>query len=57
VRGNQGRMDTGKKAITWALLGLAIIFIAWLIVTIVLTAFGYVDPMAGNGIFVNCTVS
>ena len=55
--GNQGRMDTGKKAITWALLGLAIIFIAWLIVTIVLTALGYIDPMGGQWNIVNCTVS
>lgn len=54
--GNQGRMETGKKAIMWALFGLAIILLSWLIVTVVLTAFGYINPLGGQWNIVSCTV-
>ncbi len=54
--GDQGRMETGKKAIMWALFGLAIILLSWLIVTIVLTAFGYINPLGGQWNIVNCSV-
>lgn len=54
--GNQGRMETGKKTMMWALFGLAIILLSWLIVTVVLTAFGYINPLGGQWNIVNCTV-
>ena len=54
--GNQGRMDSGKKAITWAIFGLAIVFFAWLLITDVLSIFGYINPMGGQWNIVNCPV-
>ncbi len=54
--GDQGRMETGKKAIMWALVGLAIITLAWLFVNVVLTILGYINPMGGQWNIVNCSV-
>ena len=54
--GDQGRMDSGKKAIIWTIFGLAIILLAWLLVTVVLSIFGYINPMGGQWNIVSCPV-
>ncbi len=55
--GDQGRAETGKKAMMYALYGLAVILLSWLIVTIVLVALGYINPLGGNWNIVNCAVT
>jgi len=52
--GNPQNTEKAKSAITNALLGLVIIFIAWLIVAIVLNAMGYGGIATWNQ--VNCTL-
>ncbi len=52
--GEQSRMGQGKKAIKWALFGLAIIILAWLAVTIILVALGYINPLGGQWNIVSC---
>jgi len=54
--GNPGRIEKAKQAITLAIIGLAIIFVAWLIVNVVLAALGYTHPFGGSWNMVDCSL-
>lgn len=54
--GNPGRIEKAKQAITLAIIGLAIIFIAWLIVNVVLAALGYTHPFGGSWNIIDCSL-
>lgn len=54
--GEHSRIEQGKRAVKWAIGGLVIVILAWTAVTVVLTAFGYVNPFGGNWNEINCNV-
>lgn len=54
--GNQGQREAAKSGIKYALLGFIAIFIAWLVVAIILTMMGYIDPLSGEWDVVNCNI-
>jgi hypothetical protein len=52
--GNPGKIEKAKSTVTGAIIGLAIMFAAWLIVAIILNAMGYADITNWNQ--VNCAL-
>lgn len=52
--GDSRKIDMAKKAITSALIGVAIIFIAWLVIAIILQSLGYANMTTWNQ--VNCNL-
>lgn len=52
--GNPRNVELAKSAITSALIGLAIIFIAWLVIAVILQGLGYANIATWNQI--NCTL-
>ncbi|MBU4480709.1 hypothetical protein KKH59_00115 [Patescibacteria group bacterium] len=54
--GDTGRIETAKQAMTYALIGLAVIFIAWLIINVILATMGYTHPLGGQWSIVDCSL-
>ncbi|MBU3999936.1 pilin [Patescibacteria group bacterium] len=52
--GDPGKIESAKSAITYALMGLAIIFAAWLVIAVILQGLGYADINTWNQ--VNCAL-
>lgn len=53
--GNSGKIQSAKKAVKSALIGLAIVFSAWLLIAVILQAMGYANMASWNQ--VNCNVA
>jgi len=47
-QGNQEKLGNAKKNLKWVILGILIIFLAWIVVDFLLTAWGFLDPMGGK---------
>jgi hypothetical protein len=46
--GNEERRTSAKQALKLTIIGFIIIFISWLMVDFLLTAWGYLDPLGGK---------
>ncbi|MBU4369050.1 hypothetical protein KJ575_05075 [Patescibacteria group bacterium] len=46
--GDPGKIELAKSVISYALMGLALIFIAWLLINIIIAALGYSHPFSGG---------
>ena len=46
--GDPERKNLAKSSLKWVIIGFIIIFLAWLMVDFLLSAWGYLDPMGGK---------
>lgn len=52
--GSAGTIEKAKGMIKYALLGFVVIFIAWAVITTILTSMGYMDPLGGDWHMMDC---
>ena len=52
--GSAGTIEKAKTIIKYALLGFTVIFIAWAVITTILTSMGYMDPLGGDWHMMDC---
>jgi len=46
--GNPERKNLAKTSLKWVIIGFVIIFLAWLMIDFILSAWGYLDPLGGK---------
>jgi hypothetical protein len=46
--GNEERRTSAKRALKLTIIGFVVIFISWLMIDFILTAWGYLDPLGGK---------